>query len=711
MSELTPGQLVGEYRVERKLGEGTFGKVYAAVHPVIGKQAAIKVLNPEFAAQPEMVSRFVSEARAVNQIRHRNIIDIFSFGTLEDGQHYFVMELLEGMTLEHHLQQNGPLPLERALPIFDGIARALEAAHKQGIAHRDLKPENVFIHIDEEGQTFVKLLDFGIAKLLGNASVGHRTATGMPIGTPLYMSPEQCKGSDVDHRTDIYAFGIIIHEVLTGLRPFQGESVMEVMMAHLSDDPPPVSSVRPGLPPGIDGPIQRMMAKDRDGRPQDVRGALQALVEAAQAGGMARGAMRAPSSGGQAVLATNSFANQVGGAFQATGDFATQQSLPIDASASMSGGGAPHGYPPPNTQAGMPADAHARVQLQPNTLQSEAYYAPGATAPGGSSMGAMTAPRAPGRHGGWWALLGMIVLALVGGGVYFATMEDDPSVTRSDEDEERVEDDDASEDEDERAPDDAVTITTAPIPVGATFDAKHETVIKATFTAQGIQANATYTETQERAFEVLAADDHRIQRAQVRYQRYGSVFEATVGSQPQPVQTETEVVAHRTFDITCDGSSTLQATDGGVQVTAELQSKLKEELMHNFAVRPNLFPKPLSPGDEMHPPGRVMIELMRSTAGGEGITFKDSTLTFKRLKAVAGRRVAIFDVKTTMVEKDAEADLTAPLQGTVEFDVATGWPVSATAHGPFKGFLIDSGTRIPATGAVVVRTEGRINEP
>jgi len=117
MSELVSGQLVGEYRVEGKLGEGTFGKVYAATHPVIGKRAAIKVLNPEFSAQPEMVSRFVSEARAVNQIRHRNIIDIFAFGNLDDGQHYFVMELLEGMTLEDYLQQQGPLPLDRALPI------------------------------------------------------------------------------------------------------------------------------------------------------------------------------------------------------------------------------------------------------------------------------------------------------------------------------------------------------------------------------------------------------------------------------------------------------------------------------------------------------------------------------------------------------------------------------------------------------------------
>jgi len=285
MSELVSGQLVGEYRVEGKLGEGTFGKVYAATHPVIGKRAAIKVLNPEFSAQPEMVSRFVSEARAVNQIRHRNIIDIFAFGNLDDGQHYFVMELLEGMTLEDYLQQQGPLPLDRALPILDGIARALAAAHKQGIAHRDLKPENVFINIDEDGQTFVKLLDFGIAKLLGDTASGHRTATGVPIGTPLYMSPEQCKGGDIDHRTDIYAFGIIAHEVLTGHRPFEGTNVMEVMMAHLSADPPPVSTVRPGLPAAIDAPVQHMMAKEREHRPPEIRGALHALVEAARTAG------------------------------------------------------------------------------------------------------------------------------------------------------------------------------------------------------------------------------------------------------------------------------------------------------------------------------------------------------------------------------------------------------------------------------------------
>ena len=170
--DLTPGQMVGEYRVERKIGEGGFGKVYAAVHPVIGKAAAVKILNPELAKNDEMVSRFVSEARAVNQIRHRTIIDIFAFGTLPGNLHYFVMELLEGATLDSYLKKQGPLSPELAFQILWPIGRALVAAHKAGITHRDLKPENVFLTFDQDGGIFPKLLDFGIAKLLHESEIG-----------------------------------------------------------------------------------------------------------------------------------------------------------------------------------------------------------------------------------------------------------------------------------------------------------------------------------------------------------------------------------------------------------------------------------------------------------------------------------------------------------------------------------------------------------
>src|SRR5262245_7804770 len=171
-ADLQPGTTVGEYQVEGKLGEGGFGAVYRAVHPLIGKAAAIKVLNRQYSSNPQMVSRFIAEARAVNQIRNRNIIDIFSFGAIDDGRQFFVMELLEGMPLDRYIKQKKHLAPEEVIPILRGVARALDAAHAAGIAHRDLKPENVFLIFEDDGEVFPKLLDFGIAKLLGDAAAG-----------------------------------------------------------------------------------------------------------------------------------------------------------------------------------------------------------------------------------------------------------------------------------------------------------------------------------------------------------------------------------------------------------------------------------------------------------------------------------------------------------------------------------------------------------
>ena len=159
---LEAGSEVGEYRIEALIGRGGFGSVYRAVHPVIGKQVAIKVLARKYSADPAVVSRFQHEARAVNQIRHRNIIDIFGFGQLEDGRSYYVMELLDGQPLDEHLAQVGAIPLGEAIPILRAVARALAAAHAKGIAHLDLKPENIFLARESDGTIFPKLLDFGI---------------------------------------------------------------------------------------------------------------------------------------------------------------------------------------------------------------------------------------------------------------------------------------------------------------------------------------------------------------------------------------------------------------------------------------------------------------------------------------------------------------------------------------------------------------------
>lgn len=285
--DLEAGKIVGEYRIEAKIGEGGFGAVYRAVHPLIGKAAAIKVLNRQYSSNPQMVSRFIAEARAVNQIRNRNIIDIFSFGAIDDGRQFFVMELLEGMPLDRYLKQKKQLAPEEAIPVLRGVARALDAAHAAGIAHRDLKPENVFLVFEDDGEVFPKLLDFGIAKLLGDAAAGVKTRTGQPIGTPYYMSPEQCRGKAVDHRTDIYSLGILTHEMLTGRMPFTGDSVMDVMLKQTAEEPPAVSSVSPSLAKQLDAPVLEMLRKDPDARPASAGAAIEGLARAAQEAGYA----------------------------------------------------------------------------------------------------------------------------------------------------------------------------------------------------------------------------------------------------------------------------------------------------------------------------------------------------------------------------------------------------------------------------------------
>jgi serine/threonine-protein kinase len=247
---------------------------------VIGKVVAIKVLARKFSVDPDMVKRFIDEARAVNQIRHRHIIDIFSFGQLEgDGRHYYVMEYLEGETLDALLERRGRLELAEALPILRAVARALDAAHAKGIAHRDLKPENIFLASDDGG-VWPKLLDFGIAKLMGNDTTKSKTRTGMPMGTPYYMSPEQCRGKDVDHRTDFYAFGVVAYQMLAGAYPIDGDDFMTIMMRQMNDMPEPPSTHAP-LPDGVDPVVIQLMEKEPANRPARLRDSIEALEEAA----------------------------------------------------------------------------------------------------------------------------------------------------------------------------------------------------------------------------------------------------------------------------------------------------------------------------------------------------------------------------------------------------------------------------------------------
>ncbi|MEM1028927.1 MAG: protein kinase [Myxococcota bacterium] len=283
-SELGAGEVVGEYVIERRLGRGSFGDVYAAEHPVIGKRAAVKVLHARFSREPQVVSRFISEARAVNRIRHRNIIDIFSFGQLDNGQQYFIMELLYGETLGDLLQRRGSLDVDEVCRILRGVADALDAAHLEQITHRDLKPDNIFLARERDGTIVPKLLDFGIAKLIDDETVQHKTSTGMALGTPLYMSPEQCRNRAVDHRADIYSLGVVAFQMLTGTIPFTGESVVDVLFHHIGTAPPDLSEVST-LPVTMDPPVREMLAKRPTHRPPSAGDALDRLALAASTSG------------------------------------------------------------------------------------------------------------------------------------------------------------------------------------------------------------------------------------------------------------------------------------------------------------------------------------------------------------------------------------------------------------------------------------------
>jgi serine/threonine-protein kinase len=354
------GQTLGAYRIARLLGVGGMGRVYKGVHPQIGSRVAIKVLSRECSDRRDLVDRFFAEAKAVNLIRHENIVNVLDLSMLPDGRPYIVMEYLDGAPLASIVdaaQRRGPLPLGGIARLCAEVLDALGAAHQKTIIHRDLKPDNIFV----TPAGHAKVLDFGIAKLHPELG-GSMTHTGSLLGTPHYMSPEQAAGQPVDMRTDLYAIGVILFELATLRKPFVADSLFELLKKQVEMPPPPPRSLRPDMPPDMEHVIVTALAK----QPEHRFGSAQAMSAALQ---------------------------------HATSQLPPEQWAPISTTATSSGKASPSWHPTPMQQ---------RVHHQhPSTLSAGQVTAPS------------TPPKKRGKRGVWIALAAVL---LVGGGITAAVL-------------------------------------------------------------------------------------------------------------------------------------------------------------------------------------------------------------------------------------------------------------------------------------------------
>ena len=267
--------IASSYTIVRVLGEGGMGRVYEARHTRIGgKRFAVKMLHPEFTRQPDVLSRFQREAEAAATIESPYVVDVYDVDRTEDGRAFLVAEFLQGQEFAAYLEETGKMPVGAAVRVVRQICKALAAAHDKGIVHRDMKPENVFLTGDPQ-QPLAKVIDFGISKLDDRPGTA-LTKTGMIMGTPSYMAPEQARGERVDHRADIYAVGAILYCALTGQRPFDLGDPTATLTAVLTSDPPRPRSLEPSIPEPLEMIIQKAMAK----RPQDRYESMVELDEA-----------------------------------------------------------------------------------------------------------------------------------------------------------------------------------------------------------------------------------------------------------------------------------------------------------------------------------------------------------------------------------------------------------------------------------------------
>jgi serine/threonine protein kinase len=290
---LVDSVIADRYHIVKKLGEGGMGTVYLGEHVKMGRKSAIKVMSPTMARDPDAIARFNREAANAARINHPNVCQIYDFGETPDGIIYLAMEYIEGESLGDVLEREGRLPAARALAILEQTADALQAAHDLGIVHRDLKPDNIMITRGRGGADVVKVVDFGIAKAMSGAEGQQVTKTGLVVGTPEYMSPEQLSGDKLDGRSDLYSLALVFFRCLTGTFPFQAESTQEMMIKRLTDDPLPLNAAQPGAgyPEGLQRVLDRALARMPGDR---YVGAVQFAADAAAA---ARGMPEQPAPG------------------------------------------------------------------------------------------------------------------------------------------------------------------------------------------------------------------------------------------------------------------------------------------------------------------------------------------------------------------------------------------------------------------------------
>ena len=283
---MSTGLRIGRYELGERVGTGGFGVVYHARDTELGRELAIKILRPEYQTQPDVIARFLKEARAAAKIDHPGIITVFECGTIsgsgtaQDGNAYIAMELLRGQSLTQHLEQRGRLAATEAILIARQVAGALAVAHAAGIVHRDLKPDNVFLLPDSlvTGGYRIKILDFGVAKLAEPKEVGVNTHSQMMLGTPKYMSPEQARSARaVDQRTDIYTLGCMLYEMVTGQAPYEGPGAIDMIIQHTTAPIPSPRAIVNGLPESLDRLIRRMLEKEPADRPDSMTAIEQAL--------------------------------------------------------------------------------------------------------------------------------------------------------------------------------------------------------------------------------------------------------------------------------------------------------------------------------------------------------------------------------------------------------------------------------------------------